>query len=385
MDKSDKAKRTKVSKFSLDGLKEAREGKVSRLDQLELDEDDNVYELVDEDKYTELVEERRKAGDFVVDDDGLGYYDDGEEILGVGEDGFDLKKRLKEASKQEDMKVAKKARKLAEDTIGQKNTMLKHLSNVPTAPKTSSRGPTMQYDLDALLTQSGPKAGASKPLMGFAGVARPRTILQMGMGKSSSFQASFGMNSVFTGDDDDVPREDPAQDFPDYHMDVHMDEPADRLGSLEQSQATPEKEVGGVMEVTPEPSAGVTVKDEPMQKISLTKTTKTLKITAPIKPAVTPDENLKSLMPTSQGSAMPTFVDSDAPVSVSGGQKIDSKSWLLETPAEGNQPAEQYVRMYWLDATELNGVIYLFGRVPVASADPKQPPRFVSCCAIVQG
>ncbi|RYH30979.1 hypothetical protein EON65_03730 [archaeon] len=53
-----------------------------------------------------------------------------------------MKKRLKEASKQEDMKVAKKARKLAEDTIGQKNTMLKHLSNVPTAPKPSTRGPT---------------------------------------------------------------------------------------------------------------------------------------------------------------------------------------------------------------------------------------------------
>lgn len=53
-----------------------------------------------------------------------------------------VKKRLKEASKQEDLKVAKKARKLAEDTIGQKNTMLKHLSNVPTAPKPSTRGPT---------------------------------------------------------------------------------------------------------------------------------------------------------------------------------------------------------------------------------------------------
>lgn len=39
----DKTKRTKVAKFSLDGLKEAREGKVSRLDQLEVRS--NIYTI----------------------------------------------------------------------------------------------------------------------------------------------------------------------------------------------------------------------------------------------------------------------------------------------------------------------------------------------------
>ncbi|RYH30980.1 hypothetical protein EON65_03735 [archaeon] len=33
-----------------------------------MDDDDNIYDVVDEDKYAELVEKRRKAGDFVVDD-----------------------------------------------------------------------------------------------------------------------------------------------------------------------------------------------------------------------------------------------------------------------------------------------------------------------------
>ncbi len=35
---------------------------------IQLDEDDDVYELVEESKYAELVENRRKGGDFVVDD-----------------------------------------------------------------------------------------------------------------------------------------------------------------------------------------------------------------------------------------------------------------------------------------------------------------------------
>jgi len=67
--------------------------------------------MVDEDQYASIVERRRNEDDFVVDDskckqfsimkwikhnvhsltfaDGLGYHDDGEEHLGVGEDAYD--------------------------------------------------------------------------------------------------------------------------------------------------------------------------------------------------------------------------------------------------------------------------------------------------------
>jgi hypothetical protein len=61
-------KRKKKNAFSLEGLKEAREGTVSRLDQYEDEDVDDVYDLVDEDKYASIVESRRKMDDFVVDD-----------------------------------------------------------------------------------------------------------------------------------------------------------------------------------------------------------------------------------------------------------------------------------------------------------------------------
>lgn len=35
---------------------------------VQLDEDEDVYDVVDEEKYAQIVEERRNAGDFVVDD-----------------------------------------------------------------------------------------------------------------------------------------------------------------------------------------------------------------------------------------------------------------------------------------------------------------------------
>jgi hypothetical protein len=85
----DRAVRAKKSQFSLEGLKEARTG-VSRLDQLEvrfflapvvivisvvylnvspqLEDEGDVYEMVDEDEYEALVERRRNEDDFVVDD-----------------------------------------------------------------------------------------------------------------------------------------------------------------------------------------------------------------------------------------------------------------------------------------------------------------------------
>lgn len=45
------------------------------------DDDDGVYDEVTEEEYQELVRKRQQADDFVVDDDGLGYADDGEEFI----------------------------------------------------------------------------------------------------------------------------------------------------------------------------------------------------------------------------------------------------------------------------------------------------------------
>lgn len=45
------------------------------------DNADEVYDEVTEEEYQQLVRKRQQADDFVVDDDGLGYVDDGEEFI----------------------------------------------------------------------------------------------------------------------------------------------------------------------------------------------------------------------------------------------------------------------------------------------------------------
>ena len=82
-EKAEKAKEMKK-------MKDARAGGKSALDCLDDDDaDDNVYDMVDEEEYAKIVETRRKESDFVVDDNGIGYADHGEEVVGVIDDAHD--------------------------------------------------------------------------------------------------------------------------------------------------------------------------------------------------------------------------------------------------------------------------------------------------------
>jgi DNA polymerase alpha subunit A len=56
---------------ALRAMREAREKAdigVSRMDDFEVEEQDDVYEYVEEEEYRKLVESRRQREDFVVDD-----------------------------------------------------------------------------------------------------------------------------------------------------------------------------------------------------------------------------------------------------------------------------------------------------------------------------
>lgn len=60
-------------------LRALRESGKKRLDTYEVEEQDDVYEEVDEDGYKKVVSERLNQDDFVIDDNGEGYADDGRE------------------------------------------------------------------------------------------------------------------------------------------------------------------------------------------------------------------------------------------------------------------------------------------------------------------
>jgi DNA polymerase alpha subunit A len=65
------------SKFA--ELRELRASGKKRLDTYEVLQEADVYEEVDEDGYKKVVRERLNQDDFVIDDNGEGYADDGRE------------------------------------------------------------------------------------------------------------------------------------------------------------------------------------------------------------------------------------------------------------------------------------------------------------------
>ncbi|KAL9187656.1 hypothetical protein ACHAXT_006034 [Thalassiosira profunda] len=72
--------RKQTRREALAALKSARasRGAASGLDAVDFDDEEDVFETMDEEQYREYVERRREREDFVVDDDGLGYHDDGD-------------------------------------------------------------------------------------------------------------------------------------------------------------------------------------------------------------------------------------------------------------------------------------------------------------------
>lgn len=65
------------SKFA--ELRALRESGKKRLDSYQVRQEEDLYEEVDEDGYKKVVRERLNQDDFVIDDNGEGYADDGRE------------------------------------------------------------------------------------------------------------------------------------------------------------------------------------------------------------------------------------------------------------------------------------------------------------------
>ena len=155
-------------------------------------------------------------------------------------------------------------------------------------------------------------------------------------------------------------------------------------------------------------------------KLSLSKSTRKLKMSEPVKSAATSTGGSvwgykPDLAGAAGNTAMSTIAAMDAaPVgaaasttdvsvsaAVGGNGKVDPRSWLLHhnpaahsadaATATADAAGEEYVNMFWLDAAENNGVLYLFGKVPLHSDAQGQPlpsgapRRFVSCCVAVHG
>lgn len=355
----------------------------------------------------------------------MGYYDDGEEHLGVAEDDHDKKKRLQEVANETDSKGAKKARKLAEGTDGgpaQKNTMLNFLRTGPSATNSSSSLAAAKVaqesllDIDSLLgggdSKSKPSskmaaatlAAAQKKTMGPGLLGRPMMPLHRpnlpprpSLPPSSSSSLSYSQYGN-DGDDYDYGGGDSYASYD--NADNSTGVGASNNGSSNSSGMADnvKMEIDGASTIKVEASAV-----DPVKKISIGTTSRKLKISEPSKYGGGGDAGFDPFKPTlgfdtsvfstgtsadnSELGASVTGSAASASSSMSSSNAIDPKAWIKHhTAAEGEDASENYdyVTMYWFDACETNGVIYLFGKVLVDDGSGNSK-KYVSCCVTVLG
>lgn len=391
--------------------REARNQGRSGLDQLPDDDgkNDDIYEYVDEEAYQELVEGRREREDFVVDDDGLGYYDDGEERLGDEEDTNSVPRNKRSANATLTAHALKKARKTAsafkkqekQEAAVENNTSMWDFVNRGTVgattppPAATKPNDNSSQNVDDLL------AALDDPLV-IKSKKRVRknarkTNRRAAPSRRRTYRPSFEPEPPQYHDEDD-PMDALTSSFPDDDDEDNVDQPLTPAAKKEEIGKSPFKSVGFAEKdehhhIAPSPPA-----DEKPQPKETEETETTLKpqrrrlartklgqLSAPAqkaleqqqkkehvveapkngpKPAVQMDTTSASFKP--QTIAAETFSSQDT---------SSSLEQLLQKPEDGGDP---YLDLFWTDLCERNGDILLFGKVEMQN-------KFVSACVFVTG
>ncbi|KAH6965548.1 hypothetical protein EDB82DRAFT_303592 [Fusarium venenatum] len=361
-------------------LKALRASGKKAFDNYQVADVDNLYDEVDEDGYKKVVRERLNQDDFVVDDNGEGYADDGREdwdrVQAYDSDSEEEagvrgrpSKAAKKSRQEEKSKRDANDRDISEYFKGANKTQPK-----PKAVKTKadddflsdllgevdSNIPEPAHRISKIERSGGGRRKARALSPAPEPISKKKKILDTRMSSPPPPARDDEDNFFPPADDDlletaDVPMSDPAPSSPAAKV-------AQRKAQIKQEPKDDDDE--DMMEVAHAGAIATTsvnlTSSRPIKKILKAETDPTPASSSPVKP------NVASVNPTSWNALTERLnVVSSSPAEAKSIGKIDHKD---ATEEDGS------LNFFWTDYTELNGSLCLFGKVL-----NKKTKSYVSC------
>ncbi|XP_035475430.1 DNA polymerase alpha catalytic subunit isoform X1 [Scophthalmus maximus] len=370
--RSRREKREKVGrKSALEQLKKAKMGEKVKY---EVEEFSSVYEEVDEEQYSKMVRDRQED-DWIIDDDGTGYVEDGREIFDddLDDDVVENNRGKAGAKGADSKKTAKKSAVTKPNTI--KSLFMNSNVKRPAEKDVDLSKDDLLGDILQDLHSEKPAHLAAPPVVT---LKKKKTLgspmnpfsIKPQMPKESTSATGLKAKVIRPPSSDLTPRP-PARPAPSTAA-RPLEKQRPKVEEQDEEEVNDALAFDGVdfdepMEVGgEEEKPAVTEEAEPESKMAAVK----------VEPKEEPQDPvlLSSRVGGSWGQEEEGGV-SEAPAEV----QVDSSKLPLVEGSDG----EQVFRFYWLDAFEDQysqpGVVYLFGKVWIESAK-----SHVSCCVSVK-
>ncbi|KAI9348733.1 putative DNA polymerase alpha catalytic subunit [Zopfochytrium polystomum] len=373
----------------LDTLIRTRKQGESRLATYEVKEDDAIFDLVDEDDFNKIARKRFEEDNFVEDDDGRGYADNGMDDFGDG-DEYSYESEAEEERPTGKGKAAKKSI-TKQKPVKREARVTTFLSNMAKNSKPAAaehevqRPTTKKEDKDFLAQLLGEVEAAEvdSPPLGPSLIAKPSKNVMNHQHARSHPPVKVFKSSVKTL----------RSHAPNEPVDVVMAEDLNLVDSFQDDNATMAAAESEAIHM-PSETEGLDIICEDLTKGESPPAEGNAKVEEDLAAPALMDlthkaKRVKHNLGRKFGALQDDFKDPVSKVEPPSSfvNDFQTEAGNVSTSEDAVKSAnvgelfdeDRNVKMFWFDAFEKDGVVYLFGKV-FRDVDKK----FASCCLVVK-